>query len=172
MLEASMLDDLGINGPSLIAFLINFFLLLGLLTVVLYRPVTRMLDKRSQQIKESLDQAEKIKEESLRAEESVRAQIEAGRKDAQAIVAQASQTADRVKEEARAEARKEAEAILAKAQAQIDRDREESFNRLRQEFVDLSIRAAEKVIEQSLDEQQHEVLIRKVLEEGLESKKN
>ena len=35
MLEASMLDDLGINGPSLIAFLINFFLLLGLATALL-----------------------------------------------------------------------------------------------------------------------------------------
>ena len=167
-----MLDDLGINGPSLIAFCINFFLLLGLLTLVLYRPITRMLDKRSAEIKESLEQAEHIKQESVRAEESVKAEIETGRKEGQAIVAQATQTADRVKEEARVEARKEAESVLSKAQAEIAREREESFNQLRQEFADLAVSAAEKVIEKSLDKKAHEQLIQKVLEEGLSSKKN
>jgi len=167
-----MLDDLGINGPSLIAFMINFILLLVLLTFVLYRPITRMLDKRSAQIKESLEQAEQIKQESVRAEESVKAEIEAGRKEGQAIVAQATQTADRVKEEARVEARKEAESVLSKAQAEIAREREESFNQLRQEFADLAVSAAEKVIEKSLDKKAHEQLIQKALEEGLSSKKN
>ena len=58
-----MLDDLGIDGPSLLAFLINFFLLLGLLTFFLYKPITRMLDERSAKIKESLEKAERIKQE-------------------------------------------------------------------------------------------------------------
>jgi len=167
-----MLNDLGINGPSLVAFVINFFLLLGLLTLVLYKPVTRMLDQRSAKIKESLEQAEHIKQESLRAEEAVRDQVEAGRKEGQAIIAQASQTAERVKEEAKAEARKEAEALIAKAQVETEREREEGFNRLRQEFADLSVRAAEKVIGQSLDKKAHRQLIDKVLEEGLASRED
>jgi len=108
----------------------------------------------------------------VRAEESVKAQIEAGRKEGQAILAQAAQNAERVKEEAKAEARKEAEAIVVKAQAQIQSDREESFNKLRREFADLAVLAAEKVIEQSLDKKAHEKLIEKVLEEGLASKKS
>lgn len=118
-----MLDDLGINGPSLIAFSINFFLLLGLLTLVLYKPVTRMLDQRSAKIKESLEEAERIKQESVRAEEAVREQIEVGRREGQAIIAQAAQTGERVKEEARTGARKEAEVLIAKAQAEIARER-------------------------------------------------
>ncbi len=163
---------LGISLPYLVAFMINFFLLFGLLTVVLYRPVTRMLDERAAKIKESLEKAEQIKQESVRAEESVRAQIEAGRKEGQVIVAQAQQNADRVKEEAKAEARKEAEILVQKAQAQIESDREESFNKLRREFADLAVLAAEKVIEQSLDKKAHQKLIDKVLEEGLSSKKS
>jgi F-type H+-transporting ATPase subunit b len=108
----------------------------------------------------------------VRAEESVRSQIEAGRKEGQALIAQAAQTAERVKEETKAEARKEAEALIVKAQAQIESDRDESFNKLRREFADLAILAAEKVIEQSLDKKAHEKLIEKVLEEGLASKKS
>jgi len=166
-----MLDDLGIDLPSLVAFLINFLLLLGLLTLVLYRPVTRMLDERSVKINQSLQEAERIKQESVQAEEAVKAQIEAGRKEGQAIVAQASQIAERVKEEARAGAKDEANALIAKARTEIEREREESYNQLRQEFVDLAISAAEKVINQSLDKKAHQQLIEEVLKEGTESQK-
>jgi F-type H+-transporting ATPase subunit b len=161
-----MLDKLGIDLPSLVAFLVNFLLLLGLLTLVLYRPITRMLDQRSAKIKESLEEAEHIKQESARAEETVKAQIEAGRKEGQAIVAQASQVAEKVKEEARAEARQEAESLIAKARVEIERERQEGFDQLRQEFVDLAILAAEKVINQSLDKKAHRRLIEEVLEES------
>jgi F-type H+-transporting ATPase subunit b len=163
---------LGISWQYLIAFMINFGLLAILLTFVLYKPITKTLDERAEKIKESLEKAEQIKQESIRAEESVKAQIEAGRKEGQAIMAQAVQSAERVKEEAKAEARKEAEALILKAQAQIESDREESFNKLRREFADLAVLAAEKVIEQSLDKKAHEKLIEKVLEEGLASKKS
>jgi len=163
---------LGISLPYLVAFMVNFLLLLGLLTLVLYKPMTKTLDERAAKIKESLEKAEQIRQESVRAEESVKAQIEAGRKEGQAILAQAAQNAERVKEEAKAGARKEAEAIVVKAQAQIESDREESFNKLRREFADLAVLAAEKVIEQSLDKKAHEKLIEKVLEEGLASKKS
>ena len=92
--------------------MMNFFLLLTLLTFVLYKPMTKTLDERAAKIKESLEKAEQIKQESVRAEESVKAQIEAGRKEGQAIIALAQQNAERVKEEAKAEARKEAEAVI------------------------------------------------------------
>lgn len=166
-----MLDKLGIDVPSLVAFFINFFILLGLLTLVLYKPVIRMLDQRSAKIKESLEQAERMKQESVRAEETVKAEIEAGRREGQALMNQAAQTAEKLKGEARAEARQEAEALIAKARIEIDREREESVNQLRQEFADLAILAAEKVIGQSLDKKAHEQLIDKVLEEGLAPRK-
>lgn len=166
-----MLDKLGIDVPSLVAFLINFFILLGLLTLVLYKPVIRMLDQRSAKIKESLEQAERMKQESVRAEETVKAEIEAGRREGQALMNQAAQTAEKLKEEARTEARQKAEALIAKARIEIDREREESVNQLRQEFADLAILAAEKVIGQSLDKKAHQQLIDKVLEEGLAPRK-
>lgn len=167
-----MLDSLGINIPSLVAFVIQFTVLLVLLTLVLYRPVTRMLDQRAAKIDESLQMAEKVKEESLRAEETVRAEIEAGRKEGMRLVSQAVETADRIKAEAREEARKEAEQAIAKARAEIARDREDSLNQLRSEFAELATRAAEKVIRQSLDGERHQRLIDQVLEEGLTSRKD
>jgi F-type H+-transporting ATPase subunit b len=160
------MEGLGINLGGLIAFLISFVILLVLLRLVAYKPIVRMLDQRSAKIKEGMDEAERIKQESSRAEETVKAQIEAGRKEGQAIVGQASQMAERVKEEARAEARREAEALIAKARVEIERERQEGFDQLRQEFVDLAILAAEKVINRSLDKKAHRRLIEEVLEES------
>jgi F-type H+-transporting ATPase subunit b len=165
------MESLGINLGGLIAFLISFIILLVLLRFVAYKPIVRMLDQRSAKIKEGMDEAERIKQESTRAEETVKTQIEAGRKEGQAIVAQASQVAERVKEEARAEARQEAEALIAKARLEIERERQEGFDQLRQEFVDLAILAAEKVINQSLDKKAHQRLVEEVLEEGTGTKK-
>jgi F-type H+-transporting ATPase subunit b len=165
------MEGLGINLGGLIAFLISFVILLVLLRFVAYKPIVRMLDQRSVKIKESMDEAERIKQESARAEETVKAQIEAGRKEGQAMVAQASQVAERVKEEARAEARREAEVLIAKARLEIERERQEGFDQLRQEFVDLAILAAEKVINQSLDKKAHQRLVEEVLEEGTGTKK-
>ena len=49
------ITDLGINGPSLIAYLINFVLLLGILTLFAYKPLLKVLDQRSERIRESLE---------------------------------------------------------------------------------------------------------------------
>jgi F-type H+-transporting ATPase subunit b len=161
------MGDLGINLGSLIAFLITFIVLIVLLRLVAYKPIIKMLDERSAKIKESMEQAEAIKEKTAHAEETIKAQIEAGRKEGQAIVAQASQVGERVKGEARAEARQEAEALIAKARAEIDRERIESIDQLRKEFVDLAILAAEKVIDESLDKKTHQRLIEDVLEQSM-----
>ena len=42
------MDELGLNVPVLVAQLVNFFILLVLLRMFLYRPILDMLDRRSQ----------------------------------------------------------------------------------------------------------------------------
>ena len=109
--------------------------------------------------------AERVKEESARAEEMVKDQLEAGRKDGQAIVAQAAQAGGQLKEEARQEAKREAESLIAKARLEIEKERKEAIEQLRGEFVDLAFLAAEKVIKESLDRKTHQRLIEETLDE-------
>ena len=44
------MDELGFNLPVLIAQTVNFFILLIVLRLVLYKPILAMLDRRSQLI--------------------------------------------------------------------------------------------------------------------------
>ena len=157
---------LGINLPGLIAQIINFGLLLGILYVVLYKPVLRMLDQRSQRIKDSLEQAEQLQQESAQAEEQVKQQIDDARREGRNIVAQATEVADRVREEARTQARTEAEAIIERGRAEVQRERDEAMEELRRQFADLTVSAAERVIRTSLDVERHRQLIDEVLQES------
>ncbi len=160
------MESIGINPQLLVAFLINFLLLFGLLTAVLYKPILKMLDERQARIKESLEQAEKIKEQTSRSEEQVKAAIEAARKEGQVIIAQASQIAEKLKEEAKDGARKEAQVIINKARDEIKLERDKSIADIRAEFASLTVLAAEKVIKESLDATKHRKLINDVLEQS------
>ena len=158
------MEALGINVPGLIAQIVNFGLLLVLLSVVLYKPVLRMLDQRAARIRESLQQAEAIKQDMAKAEQQVQAHLDEARQEGQVLIGQAAQLGERLKEEARQEARQEAEAIISRARSEIQMERDEAIAELRRQFADLTILAAGKVINRSLDKQAHKELIDEVLE--------
>lgn len=163
------LAQIGFNLPGLLIQIFNFVILLIILRLVAYKPIMRMLDERSARVKESMERVEQIKLESARTEETIRAQLEMARREGQALIAQAGQTGDRLKEEARQEARKDAEALIVRARSEIQMEREEAMDELRRQFAGIAILAAEKVINESLDRQTHQRLIDEVLEESLKS---
>jgi len=158
------LEALGINVPGLIAQIVNFGLLLVLLSLVLYKPVLRMLDQRAARIRESLQQAEAVKQDMAKAEQQVQAHLDEARQEGQVLIGQAAQLGERLKEEARQEARHEADAIISRARSEIQMERDEAIAELRRQFADLTILAAGKVINRSLDKQAHKELIDEVLE--------
>lgn len=160
------LETLGINLPGLIAQLVNFTLLLVLLYLIAYKPVLRMLDQRSERIRQSMEQAEEIRQQAARTQVEFEARIEQARQESQNIVNQAIQTGERLREEARATARQDAEDIVVRARAEIQGERSLAVAELRREFAELSILAAEKVIGQALDRAAHRRLIDEVLAES------
>ncbi len=165
------MEGLGINLPTLIAQIVNFVILLGLLYLVAYKPIMRMLDERSRKIKESIEQTELIKQQAERAEEEVKKQIEAAGKEGMGIVARAMRTGEEVRQKAQQEAKQDAESLIVRARVEIQQERDEAIDELRKEVADLSILAAGKVIDQTLDKQAHRQLIEKVLEESKSLKK-
>lgn len=156
-------DKLGISLPLLLAFVINFIILLALLGKFLYKPVLKMLDERAQKVKESMEWAESIKRDYEQTKVEVQKQIERGRQEAQAIIAQAVQKGEALKEEARKEASGQAKAIVEKARLQLEAERDKMVEDLRKEFVSLLILASEKVIRQTLDKEKQSRLIEETL---------
>ena len=164
--------SLGINLPLLVVFVVNFIVLFVLLRLFLYKPVMKMLDERAKRTKDAMELAEATKREYEQAKGEVQNQIDRGRQEGQAIIAQAVQTGERLKEESRQEAAKQAQLILDRTRAEFEAERDKIVENLRKEFVDISISAAEKVIKETLDKEKHRRLIEETLQESTVLKKS
>ncbi|NQT31894.1 MAG: F0F1 ATP synthase subunit B [Deltaproteobacteria bacterium] len=165
------LGSLGFSIPTLIAQVVNVAILFGLLYLVAYKPIMRMLDERSRKIKESMDNTERIKEQAERAEEEASKRIEAAAKEGQEAIARAMRTGEDVRQEAQQKAKSEGEALITRARSEIQRERDEAIEQLRESFADITIEAAGKVIDRTLDKKAHRDIIDKVLKESTTLKK-
>lgn len=160
------ISALGINLPGLLAQIIGFAILLAIMRVVAYKPILGMMDQRSQRIREGLEAAERMKDEATQADVAVQKRLEEARQEGQNIIGQSQQIASRIQEDARQAAQTESESLLARARNEIALERDEAIAQIRKEFADITIAAAEKVINQSLDKEAHERLIDEVLSEA------
>jgi F-type H+-transporting ATPase subunit b len=165
------ISELGISVPTLITQVVTFIILLVVLRFVAYKPIMRMLDERSKRVKESVEQAEAVKEQSAKAEEELKKQMEQASQEGQERIARAIKAGEEVKQKAQEEAKKEAESLITRARAEIQQERDDAIAGVRREFADLTVMAAGKVIEKSLDKAEHRELIDKVLEESSTGKK-
>jgi F-type H+-transporting ATPase subunit b len=164
--------SLGINLPLLVVFVVNFIVLLVMLRLFLYKPVMKVLDERAQKTKDAMELAEATKKEYEQAKGEVQKQIEKGRQEAQAIIAQAMQVGERLKEESRQEASKQVQVMIDRARSELEAERDKIVGDLRREFVEIAIAAAEKVIKETLDREKHRKLIEETLQESVTLKKS
>ncbi len=160
------MEALGLNLPQLIAQIVGILVLLFILKKLLYGPLLKVIDERSERIKESLEAAERTKEEAAANQEQMQEDLQKAREEGQQMIAQARDVAARFRDEEMAKAREEIAAERSKAEADIQRERDAAIEDLRREFAGLAISAAEQVVERSLSETDHRDIIDKVLEES------
>jgi len=157
------MEALGFNWQSLIAQIVNFVILLLVLGLVAYKPVMRMLDERSRKIRESLEQAEMVRQQAAAAEDETKQRIAEATREGQEIVNRALKTGEELRAKAKEEAQAETDTLLVRARGEIARERDEAIDSVRREFADLTVLAAGRVIDRSLDKKAHQELIEEVL---------
>ena len=154
-----LLQDLGVDGPKLIAQLINFAIVLFVLWRFAYKPVFEMLETRRKTIAESMDNAEKIKTELTETQaERDKVLAEANQK-AQEMIADAKEAAKQVGEAEGQKAVKQAEEIIRKARAATEADRDSMMAELKAEIGRLVVDTTAKVSGKVLTSDDHQRLI-------------
>ncbi|HJO81261.1 MAG TPA: F0F1 ATP synthase subunit B [SAR202 cluster bacterium] len=162
------MEALGITLSGLVTQIVSFVILFVVLWKLLYGPVIRVLDQRSERIRESLEASQRAQEEAATSRQEMEARLNEARSEGQQLIAQAREVADRFREEELAKAREDIAGERTRAQANIQRERDAAIEDLRREFAGLAIVAAERMIDRSLDEAAHRDLIQQVLDEGAE----
>ena len=158
-----ILNSLGINLGAVLWHTVNFLILLFVIQRFLYKPVVRMLDERSNRIRESLAHAEQVQAETARLEAESKSILDEARRDGQQILAQANRTAEQIMAEARRQAQSEGERLIERARDEIGRERDQAFQELREQVADLAVSAAGRVVQRSLDDTAHRELVRQFL---------
>lgn len=149
---------------EVVAQIISFFVVLWLLRVFLWKRLLRLLDDRKERIAKELQDIEEAKVQTQRLKDEYQALIsnidqESKKRIAQAII-KARQTGDDIRKKAYAEA----QGIIENSRANMKYELAKAKESVKEELIDLTIRAAEHIIEEKLTSGQD----RKVVEEFLE----
>ena len=162
------LRPLGIDPALLIAYLINFVILVFLLRLFLYRPVLNMLGERRQRIRESLEEADKVRQQAQVQRSEFQRELEEARRTSQEAAARAAEETEKMRGGILAEARKEAEQIREQAHQQLEVERQQVMAELRRDVVDLAVELTRRVVGETVavDEQAQRKLIQRFLQES------
>jgi len=161
-----LFEKLGIDWRLLIAQLVNFAILFTALTLLLYKPLLSVIEKRQKKIADSLKDAERIGEELRSTEEKSRAALSEARAEASKILSSAQAAAEEVRSSAVEKARGEVAAIIAGGKSQLAAERDAMVGEVRAAAAELIASAAEKVIAEKMSSAKDKQLIEKVVKES------
>jgi F-type H+-transporting ATPase subunit b len=136
-----------------------------LLSRLAFPPIREALGRRQKAIEESIDSAERTREQADQVLAEYRERLKEARAQSEEIVQRARQTADSHEHEAK----ERGQEIVAEAARRAERDIEVATKRalddIRREIADLTILATEKVTRKTLDEADQRRLVEQALGE-------
>ncbi|MEA2527643.1 MAG: F-type H+-transporting ATPase subunit b [Thermomicrobiales bacterium] len=160
------MSDLGINGWNLIIQLIAFIIFIFLLWRFAIGPITRVLDQRTERVRESMEAAQRMQQElQVTAARNEEVLAEA-RRQAQEILGQSRQQGEALVTRAQEAAAQQQEIFLTQARATLRAETEQARQQLRQEVADLAVAAAAKIVRKELDPATEARLIQETLAEA------
>ncbi|HEY2082082.1 MAG TPA: F0F1 ATP synthase subunit B [Verrucomicrobiae bacterium] len=135
----------GVDGPHLIAQIISFCIVAGLLYFFAYKRVLTILEERRQRIAEGLANAEKIKAELQRTEANRLEVLNQANVQANKLIEEARAAANRVREEETQKAIAAAEQIITKAREAAAADHARMLVELKREVGRLVVQTTATV---------------------------
>jgi len=158
----------GIAEPQLWTWLwtwILFGLVFFILKKFAWRPLREQLEARENRIRETVEKAQEVKTEAEALLEKHREMMDRAKADAQAIINEGREAGEKVREDVVNAGRKEAEEFVERARKEIDLETKKAVDEIRRETVDLSLMAAGKILERSIDDDDHRKLADQVVDE-------
>ena len=144
---------------TILAQMLNFFILVWILARFAYKPLVSMMQERKERIAKDLADAETARKEAEQFKADYAAQIANARQEAQQIVEKAVQQAEATTREQLAAAREQIEREKERARQDIVNERDRAMNNLRNEVISLSVAMATKVVAKDMDRETNTKLI-------------
>tara|TARA_Y100001970_G_scaffold7287_1_gene8298 strand:+ start:1194 stop:1673 length:480 start_codon:yes stop_codon:yes gene_type:complete len=154
-----------VHGGLLFWSVVTFLLLLVVLKKVAWGPIINALEQRENDIKDALNAAEEARKEAEKVSNDYEQSIKDAQRKSQQIIADSKESAEKIKAKIEVDASKKAETMLNDAKIQINAEKENAINEIKSIAVDLSIKAASKVVEKNIDNDDNRKLVNDVIAE-------
>jgi len=161
-----------VNPGLIIWTIVTFLVLVFLLSKFAWKPIISALESREKAIRDAIKGANRAREEAqdlLRQHEELIGKAEA---EAREIIQAARETSEQVRREAEVAARAESQRLLDQARRDIQNAKEAALRDIRDTVADLAIRAAAKIVQESLDSERHRKMIDDLIERLPETRAN
>jgi F-type H+-transporting ATPase subunit b len=156
---------LQINLFWIVVSALNFIILLVILSIFALGPLRRMLEERRTRIEEGLRDAEQARRDRESAEAERVAALQEARREANEILARAQKVAQETRDADIAATKAELERMRERATAEIDSEKQRAIADLRREVADLALRAAGRVVGETLNGERERRLVAEFLAE-------
>lgn len=151
----SIAATFGVDWPHLVAQIVSFSVVCGVLWVLAYKPILKMLEARREQIATGLANAEKIKAELARIEVERRAVLAKAEGEGRQLIEDARAATARLQADETRKAVAMAEQILARAREAGERERTQMLAEVKREVGRLVVQTSAAVTGKILTPDDH-----------------
>lgn len=158
------LELISLNIWHIIATIGNLLVLTWIIKKLLWDRVQAVLAQRRSQVDSIYQEAEASRSEAEKSRLLYRNKLDHADEEADSIIRQAAERADRLSDEIVAEAEKKAADAIRKADADIALEKKKAMNELKDEISGISVQIAQSVVEREIREEDHKELIDSFIE--------
>lgn len=146
--------------------LVNLFVIIGILSWFLFKPVSEFLNDRRERIKGQINDAKEnnIKASTLRTEYETK--LKSIEQEAAEILREARAKAKQNEQEIINEARVEADEIRKRTHVEIQLEQERVKDEMKKEMIEVATIMASKFVTSSMDEAKQNELINQIIDEA------
>ena len=139
--------------------ILNIVVLFIVLKAILFKPITKHMDKRTKKIEEALKVAEQSQEMVKQMKIEYDEKIKAAKDEGQRVTEMYRAMAEKEYNSIIASAKKEADRMVEEAKAELQVEKEQLITSLKGEISNLVLATSEKVLNKNLDNDTNKKLI-------------
>lgn len=150
------LEIISANIWSILVSLANLLIMFLILKRFLFKPVQKMMAARKQQVDQIYQDAKENRDSAINMKQEYEARLAAAREEADGLVRNAVQTAQRKGDAIVAEANSQASHLKQKAEQEIAQEKKQMLQDVRGEISDIAVSIASKVVEREVKKQDYD----------------
>ena len=150
------LEILSVNIWSILVSLANLLIMFLILKRFLFKPVQKMMAARKQQVDQIYQDAKENRDSAINMKQEYEARLATAREEADGLVRNAVQTAQRKGDAIVAEANSQASHLKQKAEQEIAQEKKQMLQDVRGEISDIAVSIASKVVEREVKKQDYD----------------